>query len=45
MTDITTIPIKKETRQRLRNVGKKMESYDGIVNRLIEKSQTGDTKC
>jgi hypothetical protein len=33
---ITTIKISTETRDRLADMGKKSESYDTIVNRLID---------
>lgn len=33
----TTIVVKKETRDRLKKIGKKGESYDDIINRLIDK--------
>ena len=33
--DDTTIQIKKKTRDRLDNIGHKRESYDEIVNRLL----------
>jgi hypothetical protein len=31
----TTIPLEKETRERLRSLGRKGETYDQVVNRLI----------
>lgn len=31
----TTIRIRKETREKLKRIGKKDESYDDILNRLI----------
>jgi len=33
---ITTIRLKKETVEKLKEIGKKGETYDQIVNRLIE---------
>jgi len=36
MKDITTISIKKETREMLKEIGKKGETYDEIIRRLIE---------
>lgn len=39
MPDITTIPITKATRDRLRALGRKGETYDELVNRLIETYQ------
>jgi len=35
MGQLTTILIRKETRERLRKLGRKGESYDQIINRLI----------
>lgn len=32
---ITTIPVEKETRDRLRSLGKKGETYDKILKRLM----------
>lgn len=32
----TTIRIRKETRERLKRIGRKDESYDSILNRLID---------
>jgi len=31
----TTIPLEKETRERLRSLGRKGETYDQVVRRLI----------
>jgi len=36
MQDITTITIRKETREKLKEIGKKGETYDEIIKRLIE---------
>lgn len=36
MGDLTTIPLTKPTRDRLRGVGRKGESYDALINRLID---------
>lgn len=36
MGDLTTIPLKKETRDRLRALGKKGESYDALLHRLMD---------
>ena len=33
--EITTIPLAKDTRERLRSFGKKGETYDQILKRLI----------
>ena len=34
---ITTIRIRPKTRERLKNLGKKSETYDDIINKLIDK--------
>ena len=34
--DITVIRVRKETRERLAELGKKKETYDDIICRLIE---------
>lgn len=34
--DITTIPLTKSTRDRLRRVGRKGETYDDVLNRLLD---------
>jgi hypothetical protein len=34
--DLTTIPLTKPTRDRLRALGKKGESYDTLLNRLMD---------
>jgi len=34
--DMTTIPVRKETRNLLKEVGKKSETYDDVILRLIE---------
>lgn len=36
MPDITTIPLTKETRDRLRALGMKGETYDQLLNRLMD---------
>lgn len=36
MGDLTTIPLTKATRDRLRSAGKKGESYDTLINRLLD---------
>ncbi len=36
MSNITTIQLKKKTRERLIEIGKKKETYDDIINRLID---------
>lgn len=32
----TMIPVRKSTRQKLRDIGGKGETYDDVINRLIE---------
>jgi len=34
--DLTTIPLRKATRDRLRSLGKKGESYDALLHRLMD---------
>lgn len=34
--EITTIPLTKRTRDRLRALGRKGESYDALLNRLMD---------
>lgn len=34
--EITTIPLTKRTRDRLRSIGRKGESYDTLLNRMID---------
>lgn len=36
MGEITTIPLTKATRDRLRSLGKKGETYDELLNRLMQ---------
>lgn len=36
MADITTIQIRKATRDRLLEIGRKKETYDALINRLID---------
>jgi len=36
MGDITTIPLTKGTRDRLRALGKKGETYDDLLNRMMD---------
>lgn len=37
MEDITTIQITKETREKLKKIGRKGETYNDIILRLLEK--------
>lgn len=39
MSDVTTIPIKKNTRDILKSLGMKGETYDKIIRRLVEKAE------
>ena len=34
--DITTVRVLKKTLERLKSIGKKEETYDDIINRLID---------
>ena len=36
MPDLTTIPLRKPTRDRLRAMGRKGESYDALLHRLMD---------
>jgi hypothetical protein len=36
---ITTIPLEKETRERLRSLGRKGETYDQLLKRLISMAE------
>lgn len=38
--ELTTIPLKKETRSKLRQLAKKSESWDDMLNRLYENEIT-----
>lgn len=38
--DMTTIQISKETREMLKELGKKGETYDDIIRRLIEMARS-----
>ena len=35
MSDITTIPLKKKTRDQLKKLGYKGETYDSVIKKLI----------
>lgn len=39
MGDLTTIPIQKRTRDRLRAIGRKGESWDALLNRLMDERE------
>lgn len=38
MTERVKIPLSSETRERLKGLGKKGETYDAIIRRLMEKA-------
>jgi len=40
MSDITTIPIKKETRQKLSEFANKSETWNDVINRLYENAMS-----
>lgn len=42
--EITTIQLTKETRDRLAKVGNKTETYDAVINRLIDLYEKGAKK-
>lgn len=39
MGDLTTIPIQKGTRDRLRGIGRKGESWDALLNRMLDERE------
>jgi alpha/beta superfamily hydrolase len=42
MSDTTTIPIKKSTRDELKKLGRKGETYDTILQKLIQLAEKED---
>ncbi len=36
MGDVTTVPLKKSTRDRLKQWGRKGETYDQLLNRMLD---------
>lgn len=36
MPDLTTIPLRKSTRDKLKRVGRKHETYDDLILRLVD---------
>nr|MDO8087358.1 hypothetical protein [Candidatus Sigynarchaeum springense] len=42
MSESTSIPIRKETRNRLKTLGQKGETYDEIIGKLIEIAEQVD---
>jgi len=43
-SDLTTISIKKTTRDALKEVGKKSETYDEVILRLVDSFKKQETK-
>jgi predicted CopG family antitoxin len=41
---MTTILVRDETRERLKEIGKKGESYDELINQLLENKRDGRTQ-
>ena len=39
MSALTTIPLRRETRDRLKELGKKGETYDDVVLRILEQAE------
>jgi predicted CopG family antitoxin len=37
--DLTTIQLKKKTRERLKKEGDKGESYDDVINRILDEKE------
>ncbi len=42
--NITTIRVTKETLQKLKDIGKKEETYDEIINRLLRYAKNSQNK-
>ena len=42
--DLTTVKISKETRERLAEIGTKKETYDEVIQRLIDFYKKNSTK-
>jgi len=40
---LTTLQVRTETRDRLKSIGHKGESYDAIINRLLDSETKGRT--
>ena len=40
----TTIKLKTETRNRLKNLGSKDQTYDEIVNNILDQNEYGDNQ-
>jgi hypothetical protein len=38
----TMIPVRIETREKLRKIGSKVDTYDSLINRLLEKTKFTD---
>ena len=41
--DVAVIQLRTSTRERLKEIGKKGESYDAIINRLLDNETAGRT--
>ena len=41
---VTTIQVSKETREELKNLGRKGETYDEIIRKLIQKAKEHEKK-
>jgi len=39
MSTLTTIPLRRETRDRLKQLGRKGETYDTVVVRILEQAE------
>lgn len=37
--NITTIRLRKDTQERLKNIGRKIETYDDVINRLMKEEE------
>ena len=44
MDDWVTIKVRQETRERLKALGRKGETYDDVIRRLIEMAERGERK-
>ncbi|HWG89419.1 MAG TPA: hypothetical protein VNZ52_01080 [Candidatus Thermoplasmatota archaeon] len=40
MADLTTVPLTKKTRDRLKALGRKGESWDALLNRLMDERES-----
>ncbi len=44
MTVVTTIKLRPETRDRLKNLGHKDQTYDEIVNEVLDRKEYGENQ-